>query len=218
MLSPEYWSAIATLPTTIMMAPSNAAGPTCCGTSMTCAPATPMLRHWRGGPTPSTGFTTGPKPALIPRPSGGAPPNWPWNANCWPSANPSGTTRRQLRPNCADALNATSGNSLSLWPNRRAFRQQRRRAQPAPPGHQSQDQRRHPLGARHTEQDDAGIHLRRLARPGSKSARRLPSTAHFPATLNCYARKAGDFRWSPNVIARSEATWQSRRRPSTSSG
>ena len=29
---------------------------------------------WPGGPTPSTGFTTGPKPALIPRPSGGAPP------------------------------------------------------------------------------------------------------------------------------------------------
>ena len=88
MLSPEYWSAIATRPTTIMMAPSNAAGPTCCGTSMTCAPSTPMLRHWPGGPTPSTGFTTGPEPALIPRPSGGAPPNWPWNDNCWPSANP----------------------------------------------------------------------------------------------------------------------------------
>ena len=35
----------------------------------------------------------------------------------WPSANPSGTTRRQLRPSCADALNATSGNSLSSWPN-----------------------------------------------------------------------------------------------------
>ena len=61
MLSPEYWSAnSATLPTTIMMVPSNAAGPTCCGTSMTCAPSTPMLRHWPGGPTPSTGFTTGP--------------------------------------------------------------------------------------------------------------------------------------------------------------
>ena len=68
----------------------------------------------------------------------------------------------------------------------RASGQQRRRAQPAPPGHQSQDQRRHPLGARHTEQDDAGLSLRHLARPGSKSSRRLPSTAHFPATLNCY--------------------------------
>ena len=37
-------------------------------------------------------------------------------------------------------------------------------------------------------QDDAGIPLRHLARPGSKSSRRLPSTAHFPATLNCYVR------------------------------
>ena len=40
MLSPEYWSAISTLPSTIMMAPSNGAGPTCCGTSTTSAPAT----------------------------------------------------------------------------------------------------------------------------------------------------------------------------------
>ncbi len=125
MLSPEYWSAIATPPTTITMAPNNAAGPTCCGTSMTSAPSTPMLRHGLGGSTPSTGFTTGPKPSLIPGPSGGAPPNWPWNDNCWPSANPSGTTRRQLRPSCADASSATSracpvldtGNSSSSWPN-----------------------------------------------------------------------------------------------------
>ena len=98
--------------------PPSGAGPTCCGTSTTSAPSTPMLRHWPGEPTPSTGFTTGPKPALIPRPSGGAPPNWPWNDNCWPSANPSGTTRRQPRPSCADASSATSGDSLSLWPNR----------------------------------------------------------------------------------------------------
>ena len=97
MLSPEYWSAIATLPTTIMTAPSSGAGPICCGTSTTSASATPMMRHWPGGPTPSTGFTTGPKPALIPRPSGGAPPNWPWNDNCWPSASPSGTTRRAVQ-------------------------------------------------------------------------------------------------------------------------
>ena len=35
-------------------------------------------------------------------------------------------------------------------------------------------------------QDDAGIHLRHLARPRSKSSRRLPSAARFPSTLNCY--------------------------------
>ena len=97
-------------------APNNAAGPTpvqargrlCCGTSMTSAPSTPMLLHWPGGPTPSTGFTTGPKPSLIPRPSGGVPTNWPWNDNCWPSAALSCLTRRQPRPSCADASSVTS--------------------------------------------------------------------------------------------------------------
>ena len=158
MLSPEYWSAIATLPTTITMTPSNAAGRICCGTSTTSAPSTPVMRHWPGGPTPSTGFTTGPKPALIPRPSGGAPPNWPWNDNCWPSANPSGTTRRQPRPSCADASSATSracpvldtGTLRLRGQTRSAFReQQRRRAQPATSGHQPQDQRRSPVGTGH---------------------------------------------------------------------
>ena len=186
MLSPEYWSAIATPPTTIMTAPSSAAGPTCCGTSTTSAPATPMLRHWPSGPTPSTGFTTGPKPALIPRPSGGAPPNWPWNANCWPSASPSG--RPVGNPGQAvPAHRAPHQRTLRLrGRTRSAFRQQRRRAQPAPSGHQPQGQRRHPVGAGHRAQDDAGIHLRHLARPRSKSSRRLPSVARFPSTLNCY--------------------------------
>ena len=197
MLSPEYWSAIATPPTTITMAPSSAAGRTCCGTSMTSAPSTPMLRHWPGGLTPSTGFTTGPKPALIPRPSGGAPPNWPWNGGCWPSANPSGTTRRQPRPSCADASSATSracpvldtGTLCLCGRTRSAFRQQRRRAQPVPPGHQSQGQRWHPLGTRHTEQDDAGLPLRHLARPRSQPTDRLPSTAQIPSTMNCYGHQ-----------------------------
>ena len=48
--SPECWSAISTLPTTIMTAPSSAAGPTCCGTSTTSAPATPKTPHWPDGP------------------------------------------------------------------------------------------------------------------------------------------------------------------------
>ena len=69
---------------------------------------------------------------------------------------------------------------------RSAFRQQRRRTQPATSGHQPQDQRRHPVGAGHRAQDDAGIHLRHPARPRSKSSRRLPSAARFPSTLNCY--------------------------------
>ena len=48
--SPEYWSAIATPPTTITMAPSNGAGRTCCGTSTTCGPATSKLPRWPAGP------------------------------------------------------------------------------------------------------------------------------------------------------------------------
>ena len=48
---------------------------------------------------------------------------------------------------------------------RNAFRQQPRRAQPAPSGHQPQGQRRHPLGAGHRAQDDASIHLRHLSAP-----------------------------------------------------
>ena len=69
----------------------------------------------------------------------------------------------------------------------RASGQQRCRAQPAPSGNQPpQGQRRHPLGAGHREQYDAGIHHRHLTRPRSKSYRRLPSDAHFPPSLNCY--------------------------------
>ena len=49
MLSPEYWSAISTLPTIIMMAPSSGAGRTCCGTSTTSEPATPKTPHWPDG-------------------------------------------------------------------------------------------------------------------------------------------------------------------------
>ena len=66
-LSPECWSAISTLPTTIMMAPNNGAGPTCCGTSTTCAPATLMTRHWHSGPMPSTNFTARAKACTHPQ-------------------------------------------------------------------------------------------------------------------------------------------------------
>ena len=47
--SPECWSAISTPPTTITMAPSNGAGPTCCGISTTwwrSTPRTPTLAQW----------------------------------------------------------------------------------------------------------------------------------------------------------------------------
>ena len=175
---------------------SSGAGRTCCGTSTTSAPSTPMLRHWPGGPTSSTGFTTGPKPALIPRPSGGAPPNWPWNDNCWPSASPSGTTRRQPRPSCADASSATSrpapywmrGTLRLRGRTRSAFRQQRRRAQPATSGRQPLDQRRYPVGTGHRQQNDPRFPIRHLAGARSQPTDRLPSTAQIPSTLNCYGK------------------------------
>ena len=57
MLSPEYWSAISTPPTTTTTVPNNAAGPTpvqargrlCCGTSTTSEPSTPKTPHWPDG-------------------------------------------------------------------------------------------------------------------------------------------------------------------------
>ena len=68
----------------------------------------------------------------------------------------------------------------------RAVGQQPRRAQPAPSGYQPQDQRGHPVGTWYREQDDAGIHLRHLARTRPEPPRRLPPTAHFPSNLNSY--------------------------------
>ena len=51
--SPEYWSAISTPPTTITMAPSNGAGPTCCGISTTWWRSTPRTPRWPSGPRQS---------------------------------------------------------------------------------------------------------------------------------------------------------------------
>ena len=55
--------------------------------------------------------------ALERRPSAAAPPNWPWNGSCSPSASLSWTTRQRFRPSYADASSATSRNSSSSWPN-----------------------------------------------------------------------------------------------------
>jgi hypothetical protein len=64
--------------------------------------------------------------------------------------------------------------------------QQRRRAQPAPPGHLPQAQRRHPLSGRHRHQDDGGHPLRHLATARTEPARPMPSSAHVPTSLNSY--------------------------------
>ena len=76
-ISPVYWSATSTPPTTITTAPSNAAGPTCCVISMTCDPSTPRMDHWAGGPTPSTNSTARRPPSPILQRNNGAPLNWP---------------------------------------------------------------------------------------------------------------------------------------------
>ena len=68
----------------------------------------------------------------------------------------------------------------------RALRQQRRRAEPAASGNQSQDQRRHPLRAGHRQQDDLGIPLWHLAGQRSQSPPGMPPVAHFPSTLNSF--------------------------------
>ena len=69
---------------------------------------------------------------------------------------------------------------------RSAFRQQRRRTQPAPSGRQPQDQRRYPVGTGHRQQDDPRFPIRHLAGARSQPTDRLPSTAQIPSTLNCY--------------------------------
>ena len=97
------WSATSTPPITITTAPSNAVGPTCCGTSTTCAHSTPMMTGmmtgWPNGLTPSTNSTVRRPPSPIlqssnGQSSNGAPPNWPWNSACWPSAVPTRMTHR----------------------------------------------------------------------------------------------------------------------------
>ncbi len=126
------WSATSTPPITITTAPSNAVGPTCCGTSTTCAHSTPMMTGWPNGLTPSTNSTVRRPPSPILQSSNGqssngqnsngAPPNWPWNSACWPSAVPTRMTHRPPQPGCADAWRTTSRNSSSLWLNRKSRR------------------------------------------------------------------------------------------------
>ena len=142
------------------------------------------LARW---PTPSTGFTTGPKPSPIPSKSAAAPPNWPWNGSCSPSASLARTTRQGFRPSCADASSATSRNCSSSWPNRRCHRTT------TPPSAacatwSSAARSAAALGRNRapTEQDDPRLLIRHLARPRTKSPRRLPTVARRPTSLNCY--------------------------------
>ena len=64
--------------------------------------------------------------------------------------------------------------------------QQRCGTEPAASGGQPQNQRRHPLGTGHRQQDGPGLPLRHLGRPGTGPSIGLPPVARFPSTLNCY--------------------------------
>ena len=77
-----------------------------------------MMNNRRDGRTPSTDCIPKPKLSPILSHDDGVPHNWHWNGGCWTSVVPVSTTRRRRPPDYPDALNATSGNSLSLWPNR----------------------------------------------------------------------------------------------------
>ena len=88
---------------------------------------TGMMTGWPNGLTPSTNSTVRRPPSPIlqssnGQSSNGAPPNWPWNSACWPSAVPTRMTHRPPQPGCADAWRTTSRNSSSLWLNRKSRR------------------------------------------------------------------------------------------------
>ena len=187
MLSPEYWSAISTLPTIIMMAPSSGAGRTCCGTSTTSEPATPKTPHWPDGPRQSTNSRSAAKACNH---------HEPWQRRVAQLA-----WERKLLAICRPFLSDPSAVQGKLC--RRIERHIKELfvfvAEPDVPADNNPAERSlrhlvisrkvsggHPLGAGHRAQDDAGIPLRHLARPRSKSSRRLPSAARFPSTLNCY--------------------------------
>ena len=91
--SPECWSAISTPPTTITMAPSNGAGPTCCGISTTWWCSTPRTPRWPSRPRQSISSMSRPGLSPILRHNDGAPLNWPGSGSCWSSASPSWLTR-----------------------------------------------------------------------------------------------------------------------------
>ena len=174
-----------------MTAPSSGAGSTCCGTSTTSAPRYPKdaaLARWA---VAVHQLYVAAKACNHHEPWQRRVAQLAWErkllAICRPFvADPSavqGKLCRRIERHIKELF-------VCVARTGRARGQQRRRAQPAPCGYQPQDQRGHPVGTWYREQDDAGIHLRHLARTRPEPTRRLPSTAHFPSTLNSYADHA----------------------------
>ena len=187
-----------TPPTTITTAPNNAAGPTCCGTSTTCAHSTPRTTGWRNGLTPSTNSTARPKPTPIPRPSNGASPNGAGTATA--GHLPALPSRHLGNTGQAVPTHRVPHQEPAPYWIRGTLRlrsrtggptgQQRRRTQPTTSGRQPEGQRRHPVGTGQRQQDDPGLLIRHLAGPRTEPPHHLPTTALFPSTLNCYQSPA----------------------------
>ena len=113
---PACWSATSTPPTTTMTVPSNAAGPTCCGTSTTCVvlyPKDDRLSRWAGAVhqlyRQAVAFAHPEKQPDKQRRTA----HWPWKDACWRSAVPSWMTHWRSRPGYAGAWRGTSRNSAS---------------------------------------------------------------------------------------------------------
>ena len=62
-----------------------------------------------------------------------------------------------------------------------------------------------PLAPGHRHQDDPGLNRRYLAGTRSQPPHRAPTTAHFPSSLNCYARLVSASRWCDALPV--DATW-----------
>ena len=175
------WSATSTPPTITTTAPSSAAGRTCCGRSMTCAHSTLEISNWPNGADAvhriyrqATAFS---HTSRKQRRAAQLALEKRLLALCRPCLDDplavQGKLCRRIDKHLKElfVLRGRTGSAPG---------QQRRRAQPTPPGDQPQDQRRHPLATGHRDQDGPGFPLRHLARPGPKSPHRLPPTTHFP--------------------------------------
>ena len=159
---------------------------------MTCAPSTPMIRHWPGGPHAVHGIYDRAKACTHPlakrRRTAQLALERQLLALGQPFRHDPSATQAKLCRRIERHLKELFVFELFVFV-----------AEPDVPADNNAAERslRHLVISRKisggtrseqgtTEQDDLGLSLRHLARPRSKSSRRLPSTAHCPSTLNCY--------------------------------
>ncbi len=151
--------------------------------------AIPSPQCWSATSTPPTTTTTAPSSAA------GRLPTLPGR----PSGDPGQAVQAHRKAHQgAVRLRGGAGGAVG---------QQRCGKEPAPPGDQPEDQRRHPLRTGHRKQHDPGFPLRHLARPEPEHPSSLPPVAPFPSTLNCYGQ-CGKFarKWIVQQSSRSALT------------